>query len=108
MKKNEQTIKWVLSELSDLSVFSEEFRSYCEQLNLDENKIFELELSLEELIVNSFTHGYKEAEEGSVAIEAEDVGALNSGSACMTKRLLLICSGMRRRRDWAGKTRSLR
>ena len=74
MKKNEQTIKWVLSELSDLSVFSEEFRSYCEQLNLDENKIFELELSLEELIVNSFTHGYKEAEEGSVAIEAEDVG----------------------------------
>jgi len=74
MRKEEETIKWVLNELSDLSVFSEEFRAYCEEMNLDENKIFELELSLEELIVNSFTHGYKEDESGSVRVEAEDTG----------------------------------
>lgn len=74
MRTREETIKWVLNELSDLSTFSEEFRSYCEEMNLDENKIFELELSLEELIVNSFTHGYKEDEDGSVRVEAEDTG----------------------------------
>lgn len=74
MRKEEETIKWVLNELSDLSTFSEEFRAYCEEMNLDENKIFELELSLEELIVNSFTHGYKDNEDGSVKVEAEDTG----------------------------------
>ena len=74
MRKEEETIKWVLNDLSDLSEFSEEFRAYCEEMHLDENKIFELELSLEELIVNSFTHGYKEDEEGSVRVEAEDTG----------------------------------
>lgn len=74
MRKEEETVKWVLNDLSDLSVFSEEFRAYCEEMNLDENKIFELELSLEELIVNSFTHGYKEDEDGSVRVEAEDAG----------------------------------
>ena len=74
MRKEEETIKWVLNELSDLSTFSEEFRAYCEGMNLDENKIFELELSLEELIVNSFTHGYKDDEDGSVKVEAEDTG----------------------------------
>ena len=74
MRKEEETIKWVLNELSDLSEFSEEFRAYCEEMNLDENKIFELELSLEELIVNSFTHGYKEDESGAVRVEAEDTG----------------------------------
>ena len=74
MRKEEETVKWVLNELSDLSEFSEEFRAYCEEMNLDENKIFELELSLEELIVNSFTHGYKDDEDGSVKVEAEDTG----------------------------------
>lgn len=74
MREKEESIKWVLSELSDLSGFSEDFRSYCEEQGLDEGKIFELELSLEELIVNSFTHGYPEGEEGSVTVEAEDAG----------------------------------
>lgn len=74
MRKEEETIKWVLSDLADLSEFSDEFRAYCEEKNLDEGKIFELELSLEELIVNSFTHGYEGSEEGSVTVEAEDTG----------------------------------
>ena len=74
MRKEEETIKWVLNELSDLSEFSEEFRAYCEEMNLDENKTFELELSLEELIVNSFAHGYKEDEGGSVRVEVKDTG----------------------------------
>lgn len=74
MRKEEETIKWVLNELSDLPEFSEEFRAYCEGKNLDESKIFELELSLEELIVNSFTHGYEGDEEGTVSVEAEDTG----------------------------------
>ena len=74
MNKKQEKIRWVLNELADLSGFSDEFRSYCEQRNLGDDKIFELELSLEELIVNSFTHGYKETPEGSVVIEAQDNG----------------------------------
>lgn len=74
MKKKDEMVKWVMYDLADLTEFSEEFRSYCEKMNLDEGKIFELELSLEELIVNSFTHGYREGEEGAVTVEAEDTG----------------------------------
>ena len=75
MRKQDETFKWVLSELSDLTNFSDDFRAYCEEKNLDEGKIFELELSLEELIVNSFTHGYEEGgTEGNVVVEAEDTG----------------------------------
>ena len=67
MREKEQSVKWVLSEISDLARFSEDFRTYCEEQGLDDGKIFELELSLEELIVNSFTHGYQEGggEEGA-------------------------------------------
>ena len=75
MNKKDERIKWVLKDVAQLSEFSEEFRSYCEGKNLDEGKIFELELSLEELIVNSFTHGYKQDETGTVTVEAEDTGA---------------------------------
>ena len=71
----ENFFKWVLSELSDLPAFSDDFRSYCEEKNLDDGKIFELELSLEELIVNSFTHGYREGQEGTVVVEVEDIGS---------------------------------
>lgn len=74
MRKKDESFKWVLSELSDLVRFNEDFRSYCEEQELDEGKIFELELSLEELIVNSFTHGYDEGEDGTVTVEAEDIG----------------------------------
>ena len=75
MNKKDERIKWVLKDVAQLAEFSDEFRSYCEEKKLDEGKIFELELSLEELIVNSFTHGYKENEKGTVTVEAEDTGA---------------------------------
>ena len=76
MREKGETFKWVLSELSDLESFSDDFRSYCEEQNLDEGKIFELELSMEELIVNSFTHGYQEGgKKGTVIVEVEDTGA---------------------------------
>lgn len=74
MAEKDERIKWVLEKLDDLAGFSEEFRLYCEEKNLDEGKIFELELSLEELIVNSFTHGYKHGKEGTVTVEVEDSG----------------------------------
>lgn len=75
MRKKEDFFKWVLSELSDLASFSDDFRLFCEEKKLDEGKIFELELSLEELIVNSFTHGYQEGgKEGTVIVEVEDTG----------------------------------
>ena len=74
MRIKENYFKWVLSELSDLPAFSDDFRSYCEEKKLDDGKIFELELSLEELIVNSFTHGYREGQEGTIVVEVEDIG----------------------------------
>ena len=75
MRVKDETSKWVLSELSDLSQFSDDFRSYCEERNLDDGKIFELELSVEELIVNSFTHGYQGGgDEETVVVEAEEAG----------------------------------
>lgn len=75
MRVKDEAVKWVLSELSELASFSEDFRSYCEGKKLDDGKIFELELSLEELIVNSFTHGYQEGgKEGTVTVEVEDTG----------------------------------
>ena len=75
MREKGESFKWVLSELSDLENFSDDFRSYCEEQNLDEGKIFELELSMEELIVNSFTHGYQEGgRAGTVNVEVEDTG----------------------------------
>ena len=64
---------WSLTDLdSNLPQFSEDFRAFCEAQGLDDTKIFELELSLEELIVNSFTHGYKEG--GTVNVDAENIG----------------------------------
>ena len=67
-------IKWVLHDLSELATFAEQFRAYCEKAQLDGSKIFELDLSLEELIVNSFTHGYKGDEKGTVTVQTEDLG----------------------------------
>lgn len=75
MKTTEQSHKWVLTDVSGLTDFSADFRNYCEEKQLDEGKIFELELSLEELIVNSFTHGYKNVGAGTVTIEVEDIGS---------------------------------
>ncbi len=75
MKTVEEAHKWVLSDLSELTEFSSDFRAYCEEKKLDDGKIFELELSLEELIVNSFMHGYKDEEGGTVIIDVEDMGS---------------------------------
>ncbi len=72
MQRKQQKTTWVLEDLAGLTDFSDQFRAYCVQQDLDEGKIFELELSLEELIVNSFNHGYKDHEQGTVTIEAED------------------------------------
>ncbi len=75
MVVKDDSFKWVLSDLSnDLPSFSDDLRSYCEEQGLDDGKIFELELSMEELIVNSFTHGYPEGQEGTVVVEAENIG----------------------------------
>ena len=75
MGAKDQAFEWILSDLTaDLPRFSDDFRSYCEEQGLDDGKIFELELSMEELIVNSFTHGYPDGEEGTVVVEAEDIG----------------------------------
>ncbi len=64
--------RWVLTDLDqDLPGFSDAFREFCQEQGLDDTKIFELELSLEELIVNTFTHGYKEG--GSVVVESKNV-----------------------------------
>ena len=41
----------------DLSPFAEAFSSFCQEQNIGTDKIFDLSVSLEELIVNSFTHG---------------------------------------------------
>ena len=74
MREKGESVQWVLPDISALTGFSEEFRSYCEAKNLDDGKIFELEISLEEIIVNSFTHGYPEGGDGSVTVEAVDTG----------------------------------
>lgn len=72
--KNEP-VHWTLTDLDkDFPQFSEQFRAYCEAQGLDEGKIFELELSLEELIVNSFMHGYSDVEGGTVDVEVENLG----------------------------------
>ncbi len=41
----------------DFSIFAEKFRIFCEKYNVDQSKTFDMEVSLEELIVNSFFHG---------------------------------------------------
>ena len=65
---------WRLTNLNnDLPEFTTAFRTFCEDCALNESAIFELELSLEELIVNSFTHGYGNPEGGAVTVDAERV-----------------------------------
>ncbi len=77
METKNKHVNWTLTDLDgDLPQFSEEFRAFCEAQGLDDGKIFELELSLEELMVNSFTHGYSEGEGegGNVTVDAENTG----------------------------------
>ena len=51
----------------DFPPFAESFQAFCQEQKIDSEKAFELGVSLEELIVNSFTHG---KEEGPVQIWA--------------------------------------
>ncbi len=51
---------------ADFPKFSESFRTYCE--GLEDSVLFDLEVSLEELIVNSFTYG---SPEGPIRVEAD-------------------------------------
>ena len=64
--------KWVLTSLrEDFPRFSESFNAFCQANSVAAAKLFDLEISLEELIVNSFSHGYKSG--GVVTISAEIV-----------------------------------
>ena len=75
MKKKVDRNKWVLDDLSQLSAFLDDFKSYCQEKGVDEEKIFELELSVEELIANSFMHGYNASGvTGVVSVDVEDAG----------------------------------
>ena len=75
MKKDFERSKWVLDDLSQLSTFLDEFKSYCQAKEVDDEKIFELELSVEELIANSFMHGYEQTgAAGVVSVDVEDTG----------------------------------
>ena len=58
MKLNEPIFRYQLKSLEqDFSPFADAFNSFCQEQNIESDKIFDLSLSLEELIVNSFTHG---------------------------------------------------
>lgn len=41
----------------DLPKFSNLFRTFCKVHNIPEDKVFDVELSVEELVMNSFAHG---------------------------------------------------
>ena len=69
MSEQNESFEYTLSNFEkDFTPFSEAFRSFCEGKNIDQAKIFDLELSLEELVVNSFSYGN---ENGPVIITAE-------------------------------------
>lgn len=69
MGEKDKVSQWVLTSFDDFPQFSEEFRAFCEEGGMEEANLFEVELSLEELIVNSFSHGYKS--DGKVTISVE-------------------------------------
>ena len=58
MKPDDSVFRYQLNSLErDFPPFSNAFHSFCQELSIAPEKIFDLEVSLEELIVNSFTHG---------------------------------------------------
>ena len=58
MKPDGSVFHYELNSLErDLPPFAKAFHSFCQGQQIDPDKIFDLEVSLEELIVNSFTHG---------------------------------------------------
>ena len=68
-EKRVKHLSMFLSSLEeDLSPFVECFREFCKVKEIDRSKMFDVEVSLEELIVNSFSHGN---EGGPVNVRAE-------------------------------------
>ena len=58
MSLNGPTFNYQIKSIeNDFPPFTEAFGSFCEEQNVAADKIFDLQVSLEELIVNSFTHG---------------------------------------------------
>ena len=59
MKSSDESVfHYQLNSLEkDFPPFASAFNSFCQERNIESGKIFDLEVSLEELIVNSFTHG---------------------------------------------------
>ena len=58
MKTEKSTFQYQIDSLEeDFPPFASAFNAFCQKQNIGSDKIFDLELSLEELIVNSFTHG---------------------------------------------------
>ena len=64
----------------DFPSFMESFKAFCQTHCVEEDKVFEIELSLEELIVNSFSYGNKhgtvkvlaQVEKGELKVTLED------------------------------------
>ncbi len=68
MGAGDQTFQYTLTSFErDFTEFTESFKAFCQHQEIDESKTFDMELSLEELIVNSFSHG---DENGNVRVFA--------------------------------------
>ena len=58
MDSNTPVFRYQLKSLEqDFASFTDAFQSFCQEHQVESDKIFDLSVSLEELIVNSFTHG---------------------------------------------------
>ena len=69
MSQRGQLFQYTLITLkADFPPFTESFREFCQTQKVDQEKTFDMEVSLEELIVNSFSYGNKN---GPVRVHAE-------------------------------------
>ena len=58
MNSEKPTFQYNLQSLEqDFPPFADAFNNFCQSHRINPEKIFDLQVSLEELIVNSFTHG---------------------------------------------------
>ena len=58
MEKSEASFEYILTSFEkDFPLFTENFKHFCKENDVEESKAFDMEISLEELIVNSFMHG---------------------------------------------------
>ena len=68
-ENKDDNFKYILTSFDkDFQMFAEKFRVFCENHNVDQSKTFDMEVSLEELIVNSFSHGQSEGGVKVVAV----------------------------------------